>query len=240
MVQILKSFQEIASVYEPLVLIIMGLICVVIGLFVWLGGLGFRNVLAGALGATVGGVCGYAVTTQNLGLTVFAAALSGFFAVVFERIFITVLTVVLAIIVGFVVVAELHGADFSAGFDKSCLAVPIYGWLIIAALASGAILGAFYLWRFASALCCASLGTMLVFAGMILLLISKDSAPVAIIASRTTFYTLVCVGMVAFGTVEQLILCPRTHQEQITARRKKRQKQDSGSGEPVPQSWRTS
>jgi hypothetical protein len=238
MIELIKHFQQMVVGYGSLALVSVGLTCVVLGLFVWLGGLGFRNLLAAAVGAAAGGVCGYMATNHNLGFTVLAAVLSGFFAVLFERVFITVLAVVLAAIIGFVVVAEVHGADFSAGFEKICLAIPIYGWLLLAAIAAGSILVAFYLWRFVSALCCSTIGTILVFAGMILLLVSKGAAPAITIGAKATFYATICLGMVAFGTIEQLVLCPRTHQEQIASKQKEREEQQS-SDKKRKKRWRT-
>jgi hypothetical protein len=241
MVQILQNFQQMVIGLGPLVLVGGGLACVVIGLFVWLGGLGFRNILTAAIGGAVGGLCGYVATNHNLGLTAVAAIVSGFFAVAFERVFITVLTVVLTVLIGFVVVADMHNADFNGDLEQVYLAIPILGWLLIAGLAAGSILVAFYLWRFVSALCCSTLGTMLVFAGMILLLVSKGAAPATAIGAKTTLYAGICLGMVAFGTVEQLVICPLTRQEQIAARQKEREENENQPdvAKKRKKSWRT-
>jgi hypothetical protein len=85
--------------------------------------------------------------------------------------------------------------------------MPFYIWLIIAVtvLISAAI--AIYFWHFTSAVCCSVLGTMFVFAGMILLLLHKGSQPLSSIYERPVFYISVCAAMVAFGTIEQLIIC---------------------------------
>ena len=42
-----------------------------------------------------------------------------------------------------------------------------------------------------------------------LLLIFKGSAPVARMEQQGPFYGLVLLGMIAFGTLEQLLLCPQ-------------------------------
>jgi hypothetical protein len=67
--------------------------------------------------------------------------------------------------------------------------------------------GGFSFWQLASALCCSALGTVLIFAGMILLLLNKGSMPVGIISRRSSFYAAVFAAMMVFGTIEQLLLC---------------------------------
>jgi len=65
----------------------------------------------------------------------------------------------------------------------------------------------------AMALCCSVLGTVLIFAGMILLLLHKGAVPVSIICSKSSYYATAFIAMTAFGTIEQLLLCkhPKTH-----------------------------
>jgi hypothetical protein len=51
-------------------------------------------------------------------------------------------------------------------------------------------------------------GTALVFAGLTALLILKGSKPITLMEQQGKFYGLVLLGMTAFGTLEQLVLCP--------------------------------
>ena len=62
--------------------------------------------------------------------------------------------------------------------------------------------------RFVAAITCASLGAMLIFAGMILVLLNKGARPLTGIYQMPTFFGIVVVAMMAFGTVVQLLLCP--------------------------------
>jgi hypothetical protein len=61
--------------------------------------------------------------------------------------------------------------------------------------------------RPAGALTCSLLGTALIFAGLILLLIFKGSEPIVRIQQQGTYYGLVLVCMALFGALEQLLLC---------------------------------
>ncbi len=69
------------------------------------------------------------------------------------------------------------------------------------------VLGLFLV-RLAGALTCSALGAVLVFAGLTALLIFKGSDPIALMERQGRFYGLVLLGMTAFGTLEQLVLCP--------------------------------
>jgi hypothetical protein len=124
--------------------------------------------------------------------------------------------------------------DCSERVKQSCSQMPRYIWVIIPAAAVVAIVAGVALWRFASALSCAALGTTLIFAGMILLLMYKGSAPISELMRKPPFYGTVFVTMAAFGTVEQLILCKRKKPKS------KKTKKQNESSEKRGQSWRTS
>jgi len=66
MLEIAKNFEQMATGFSPIVLIAPGLVCVVVGLFIWLGGLGFRRPLAAVVGAVSGGICGFFITDRNI------------------------------------------------------------------------------------------------------------------------------------------------------------------------------
>ncbi|UCG56605.1 MAG: hypothetical protein JSU70_17290 [Phycisphaerales bacterium] len=109
--------------------------------------------------------------------------------------------------------AKLYVDDFRRNIDRARSRMPVHTWIVIIALAVTSAAAAFFLWRFASALCCSVLGTMLIFLGLILLLLWKGSMPISRIHNRAAFYGLVFLGMAAFGTVEQLLLLLRTKRQ---------------------------
>lgn len=235
MFKIAQNFERTAAGFSPTVTVTIGLVAVTVGLFVWLGGLGFRKLLVAIVGAVAGGFCGFFVAHRNLTSAISSAAVAAVLALIFEHIFIIVLTAALAAVSSFVVLAALHNVDFSDGLKQTCLHMPAYTWPIIAALVVMFILAGSYFWRFTSALCCALLGTILVFAGMILLLLHKGAAPVSYISSRTAFFAAVFVAMTAFGTVEQLLFC----QPAIPQRRtKKHQTADEKRADAIQLNWR--
>lgn len=62
--------------------------------------------------------------------------------------------------------------------------------------------------RIYSSIATATLGTVFVYAGMIVLLLQKGSMPFTSIYQNTVFYQTVAICMIAFGTVAGLFLCP--------------------------------
>lgn len=239
MLEIAQYFEQVTAGFRPIVLIASGLAAVLVGLFIWLGGLGVRRVLLAVVGAITGGICGFFIIGRNIASALILAAGAAIIAIMFEKIFITILAAGLAAVFGFAVLARPYiesSADFSTEIKQACLQMPLYCWAIIVALAVIFILAGFFLWRLTSALCCATLGTFLIFAGMILLLLYKGAAPISSIYSRTPFYAAIFAAMTAFGTMEQLLLY-QLAEEKLT-RKKETNKGKKGPHE-TRMSWRT-
>jgi hypothetical protein len=223
---------------SPTVLIGLGTAAVLSGLFLWIGGLGFRRILAAILGAVSGGILGLFIIGHNIAALVLAATAASI-AIILERVFITILAAGLAAGFALIILAYPHieksdaatppnnaseqNLTVSVGeslkilkaytvdcidrIKQACLKMPAYNWLITAALVVIFIVAGLYLYRLASAFCCATVGTTLIFAGMILLLLYKTSAPISHIYHNSPFYLVIFAGMIIFGTLEQLLIC---------------------------------
>jgi len=274
MLEILQDFESAvggAVRLSPIVLIGPGLAAVLVGLFIWLGGLGFRKLLLPAAGAITGALCGFFIISQNPISVVFLAALAACIATTLDRVFIAILAAALAAAFAFVVLAgpnienskqaatimsgdmstqgpadsvresaekmKAYIIDASQRIKHAGLQMPLYHWVIIMVLALIFIVAGFSLWRLTMALCCSILGTLLIFAGMILLLLYKGAVPVSSICSKPSFYVTVFIAMTAFGTIEQLLLCkrPKTHPARKRPISKDKEEPDRTKG-----SWRTS
>ena len=273
MLQILQDLESAiggTAGLSPVVLLGPGLVCVIAGLFIWLGGLGFRKLLLPTAGAITGAVCGFFIIGQNLISVVFSAALAAGIATILDRLFIAILTAALAAVFAFVVLAgpyiensqqaairpggmsaqgtaisvresaeimKAYIIDVGQRIKHAGLQMPVYHWAIIMVLALIFIVAGFSLWRLAMALCCSVLGTILIFAGMILLLLYKGAVPVSIICSKSSYYATAFIAMTAFGTIEQLLLCkhPKTH-----SGRQRRISKNKEGPDRTKESWRTS
>lgn len=98
MLELVQKFEQLAMWLNPVLLVGSGLLCLLAGLFVWLGGLGFRALLAGIAGVVVGGICGVFIAGQSTQLVMILAAVGCAAAILFERVFITILTAALAVV----------------------------------------------------------------------------------------------------------------------------------------------
>jgi hypothetical protein len=267
---ILQNFEQTAARFSPIVLIGPGAAVVIVGLFVWLGGLGFRKVLAGVLGAVIGWTCGFFFSSRNIIVAAVSAVSATVIATVLERLFMRILAAFLAAVLAFFVlscvyketiistreapvevektgeqdvmislkqtpeVIKAYCADFSAEAKRSAVHMPIHGWAIIAALVVIMLGAGFFLRKPTSALCCAVLGTVLIFSGMILLLLYKGNMPITTISQKYPYYAAVSGVMAAFGTFVQLLLGPKV------GGRAKRKKEAQKDGEaPAKRYWRT-
>ena len=85
MFEILQNFEQAAARFSPIVLIGPGIATVIVGLFVWLGGLGFRKVLAGVLGAVFGWICGFFISGRNIIAGAASAVVATFVATILDR-----------------------------------------------------------------------------------------------------------------------------------------------------------
>jgi len=64
-IEILQNFEQAAKKLDGAVLVVTGLAVLLFGLFTWLGGLGFRKILAAATGAAIGGVGAFFIIDKN-------------------------------------------------------------------------------------------------------------------------------------------------------------------------------
>jgi len=106
MVETLKSFEEVAGRFNPLVLIVPGLVMVALGLFVWLGGLGLRRALFAVIGAMAGGTAALLIADQNAVIAGASAVVTACVAAAFQRFFTALLLSLLSLAIAFLIVAR--------------------------------------------------------------------------------------------------------------------------------------
>jgi len=247
MVEILKSFEQVAVRLSPIVLVLPGLTAAALGLFIWLGGLGFRMLLLALMGALTGAFCSLWIVGQNPAAMVLLGLLGTAIAVVFQRFFTAALLGALAGIIVFLVVAwpslvvsegalvgqpeaDVQDGTAALSTDQSLNVIRAYTldvtdtvkrggtqlmasrWAVVAAAALTFLLVGLLFRHAGGALTCAMLGTEMIFAGLILLLMFKGSRPVTRVDARAPFFGLVFAAMVVFGTLEQWILLRRADQ----------------------------
>ncbi|UCF00400.1 MAG: hypothetical protein JSV82_04875 [Planctomycetota bacterium] len=105
MLELIQHFEQVASQFRPIVLIVPGVSAVLLGLFTWLGGLAIRRVLVASVGAVTGAVCGFFLGGWNIIFIMVSTGLGAGVAIMFEKIFIIILTAAIAVLAGFFVSA---------------------------------------------------------------------------------------------------------------------------------------
>jgi hypothetical protein len=269
MVEIFKSFEQAAVRLSPIVLVLPGLTSAALGLFIWLGGLGFRMLLLALMGAVTGAFCSLWMVGQNPAAMVLLGLLGTAMAVILQRFFTAALLGALAGIIVFLVVAwpslavvqgtvigqpaaKADGGTTALSTEESLNMIRAYvldvtdavkrggaqlvasRWAVVAATVLTFLLIGLLFRHAGGALTCAILGTELIFAGLILLLMFKGSRPVTRVEARAPFFGLVFAAMVGFGTLEQWILLRRADRR-VEGETKK---SPSGKKQRGKRSWR--
>jgi hypothetical protein len=85
--------------------------------------------------------------------------------------------------------------------------LPSVTWSAFAAAILAVVVAAIFFGRFIMAFACSSLGTAMIFAGMLSLLLYKGSSPLTYVYGRISYFFLVFAAMTVAGTVVQFILC---------------------------------
>jgi len=239
MVEILKSFEQVAGRLSPVVLVVPGVAAAVLGLVAWLAGMCLRRVVLACFGAAVGALISLIVSGQNPAVAGAAAGGGAALGALLPRLALALLLAAVGVAITFAVLAKapppeqpstLFGGLEAGQTEKYTVSLSLdvvrtYGidmvdwvkaagrnlipvnWAILAAVGLGLLLlGLLFGWT-AGALTCSLLGTALVFAGLTLLLLFKGSDPIGRMQQQGAYYGLVSVGLVAFGTLEQLLVC---------------------------------
>jgi hypothetical protein len=106
MVEILKSFEQVAVRFSPVVLVAPGLAMVVLGLVAWLAGSSLRRLVFGSLGAGVGALASFFLGTHNPLVLGVAAWVGATFGALLPRVFAAALLAVFGMAIAFVILAR--------------------------------------------------------------------------------------------------------------------------------------
>ena len=108
MIEVLKSFEQEASRFQPMVLLVPGLVMVVLGLIAWLAGLFLRRPVLAAICALVGGIAGWLWAGPNPAIWGPAAAGGAILGTVLPRLSTAVLLAAIGVAVVFVIATRVY------------------------------------------------------------------------------------------------------------------------------------
>jgi len=271
MLEILQKFEHSAAGFNPAVLISSGIICVLIGLVLWLAGTIYAKPISAVTGAILAAVTAWVASAHNYIITLISAAVGAVLAVILEKLIISLIAVIITIAFTFSAIwafnnttystdtAEIQSyrnlssflqtapqqlnarettaafgslaADLSTEIQAKSKEMPPVQWIVVAITATVIITVSILLHGFVTALGTSALGTILIFSGLIILLLFKESGAITAIYNNYPLYGAIFIAMVCLGTVVQLLFCPKKKKQKVVEKESKSSMKDGKEGQ---------
>jgi len=210
MTNLLWTFQNRVTHLQPSLLLTLAAVTIAVGLFVWLGGFGFRKIMFVLAGAFFGAFCTLFSSGSNPFL---AAALIGVFALLALKLqdtFLILVASAFAAVIGYSILVQPYfrpSNNILAVVRQIVIGVPYYNWPIL--LAITALPFAVISWQGASALFSSAAGTILVLTGTTMALLNFEYPAVSYMTKRQDIYIAIIALATILGTIAQLWLLPK-------------------------------
>lgn len=232
---------------QPSLLLTLAVVTITVGLFVWLGGFGFRKIMFVVAGAFFGAFCTLFSSGSNPFL---AAALIGIFALLALKLqdtFLILVASAFAAVIGYSILVRPYfrpSGDIMSVIRQLAIGVPYYNWPIL--LAITALPFAAISCQGASALFSSAAGTTLILAGTTMALLNFEYPAVGYLTTRQDIYIAIIALATILGTIAQLWLLPKISSrfaavKQASRTKVKKAKARKGDAEATAKSttWRT-
>jgi hypothetical protein len=245
MTNLLSTFQSRVTHLQPSLLLTLAAVTTASGLFVLLGGLGFKKVMFVLTGLFFGAFCTLFSSGTNMFL---AASVIGIFALTALKLqdtFLVLIASAAAAVIGYLALIRpyfLPSSNILAVIRQFTISVPCYNWpLLVAVTALPFVIAS---WQGASALFTSAAGAILVLAGTVMALLNFGYPAVGYITTKQD----ICVAVLALATIAgaiiQLWLLPEINVLFTAARNAaKTKKVKAGKGDaaekPKIATWRT-
>jgi hypothetical protein len=236
MSEALENLERASQHFAPEILLAGGILIVVAGLTTWLGGLKITPWIAAMIAALAGlTVALVFITPSVISICAMTAVPAGIACFLKKPIVIfagAAFVLAVGAITGLAptindmslkppvhpqeqlsvsetgVEIKAEAAFWAETFKKAAKESPGAGFGVGGVCALLLIAGGFVFPRVVAAATCASLGTTMIYVGMIFVLWFKGAQPLASIGSRAALHGTVVPAMIVFGTFTQLVLCP--------------------------------
>jgi hypothetical protein len=244
MTNLLWTFQNRVTHLQPSLLLTLAAVTIAAGLFVWLGGLGFKKVVFVLIGVFFGAFCTLFSSGTNLFLAAAIIGICAMFALTLQDTFLILIASAIAAVIGYSILIRPYfrpSVNILAVIRQFAIGVPYYNWPILLALT--AVPFAAVPWQGASALFSSAAGTILILAGTIMALLNFDYPAIGYMTTKQDTYIAGSALATILGTIAQLWLLPKISKRFVAAKAKvKKIKARSGDIEPAAKSvtWRTS
>ena len=243
MTNLLWTFQNRITHLQPSLLLTLGVVTIAAGLFVWLGGLGFKKIVFVVIGVFLGAFCTLFSSGTNLFLAAAIIGICALLALALQETFLMLVASVFAAVIGYSILIRPYfrpSGDIMSVIRQLSIGVPYYNWPIM--LAVTALPFATISWPSASALISSAAGTTLILAGTIMALLNFGYPAVGYMTTRQDIYIEIFVAATILGTIAQLWLLPKISTLFVAAKAKvekvKARKGDTGATAKTT-TWRT-
>jgi len=226
-----------------MLLLTLAAITIAAGLFVWLGGFGYKKIMFATVGVFFGAFCTLFSSGTNWYLAAAVIGICALLALKFQDTFFILVASALAAAIGYSTLVRPYfrpSSDIMAVMRQLAIGVPYYNWPML--LAITALPFTVVSWTGASALFSSAAGTTLIMAGTIMALLNFGYPAIGYMNTKRDIYFAVIALATIIGTLVQLWLMPKISKRFVAARAKvKKVKAKNDNIEPAVKSrtWRT-
>ena len=232
---------------QPSLLLTLAAVTIAAGLFVLLGGFGFRKVMFVITGLFFGAFCTLFSSGTNLFLAVATIGAFALIALKLQDTFLVLIASAVAAVIGYLILIGpyfRHSNNILAVIRQFTISVPYYNWPILLALT--ALPFAVMSCQGASAIFTSAAGTILVLTGTVMVLLNFGYSAVGYIATKQDICVARLVLATIAGTIIQSWLLPKINVRFAVAEKtakNKVEKAKAGKGNAAEKSktatWRT-
>ena len=195
---------------EPSLLLTLAGITIAAGLFVWLGGLGFKKIMFFVIGVFFGAFCTLFFSGANLFLAAAVIGICALLALKLQDTFFVLIASALAAVIGYSLLVRPYfrpSSNILSVIRQLTMGVPFYNWPIL--LAMTALPFAVVSRPDAPAIFSSAAGTILILAGTTIALLNFDYPALGYITARQSIYVAIIALATILGTIAQLWLLPK-------------------------------
>ena len=195
---------------QPSLLLTLAAVTIAAGLFVWLGGLGFRKIAFVAIGLFFGAFCTLFSSDTNLFLAAAIIGICALLALKLQETFLVLVASAFVAVIGYFLLIRPYfrpSGNILAIIRQLTIGVPYYNWPILLALTALPFVA--ISWPGASALFSSAAGITLVLAGTTMVLLNFGYPAVGYITTRQNIYIAIIALATILGTITQLWLLPK-------------------------------
>ena len=137
MTNLLWTFQNRVTHLQPSLLLTLGVVTIAAGLFVWLGGLGFRKIAFVAIGLFFGAFCTLFSSDTNLFLAAAIIGICALLALKLQETFLVLVASAFVAVIGYFLLIRPYfrpSGNILAVIRQLTIGVPYYNWPILLAV----------------------------------------------------------------------------------------------------------